>query len=417
MKLWSTSRFCWNCKSDQSEVGPPSWKEANARKEDSSRVEGVIVKSLPIPASSCASTYSNSAQPGLNHQKKLMSFEDFVKNKTSKTALPPRKKTQFDAQENVTLNIGLKVINGDTLKTIWGKRLPLLVPKDATYSLTCEKAVAKWSDFDCAFDSTQTYVLTYDDGREAQFMPGGYKDFFSLQEYKKELGKEYKRITLYLCPDVDCKKVNGIEIDDIEVCTFDAASDIPEIIIHDNFCLPNCTPLSGSEVANENAHSATATENMLEKDMDWFPNTGLQISPKADIPLIETVANTSEQHLTVDNLFKSLEAKVDKEKVLLVLRRGAPLYRVVKLWQRQSLSLSPTRSRCIQFSGEQGIDTSAISREFLERTMDSIKKEIFPNGTPQMSTYLIQNGTFRSCGEIAAVGLVQHGLPLCFLRQ
>ena len=53
------------------------------------------MKSLPIPTSSCASTISSTAQPGLNDQKNQMSFEDCVKDKTSEVALPPRKKVNL----------------------------------------------------------------------------------------------------------------------------------------------------------------------------------------------------------------------------------------------------------------------------------------------------------------------------------
>ena len=48
--------------------------------------------------------------------------------------------------------------------------------------------------------------------------------------------------------------------------------------------------------------------------MNWFPSTGLQNSTSANFPFIETVANTSEQYLTIDYLFKILEAEVEKDK-------------------------------------------------------------------------------------------------------
>ena len=34
---------------------------------------------------------------------------------------------------------------------------------------------------------------------------------------------------------------------------------------------------------------------------------------------------------------------------------------------------------------------------------------MFPNGAPVDSAYDIQNGNFRSCGEIAATSIVQGG--------
>jgi hypothetical protein len=34
-------------------------------------------------------------------------------------------------------------------------------------------------------------------------MPGTFKNFFDLENYKTELGKELKKITLYLCTSSD----------------------------------------------------------------------------------------------------------------------------------------------------------------------------------------------------------------------
>ena len=52
-------------------------------------------------------------------------------------------------------------------------------------------------------DKLQNYVLLCEDGSYALFMPGGYKDCFDLERYNNELGKEYKRITLFLCTKND----------------------------------------------------------------------------------------------------------------------------------------------------------------------------------------------------------------------
>ena len=38
-----------------------------------------------------------------------------------------------------------------------------------------------------------------------------------------------------------------------------------------------------------------------------------------------------------------------------------------------------------------------------------MRSAMFPNGAPVDSAYDIQNGNFRSCGEIAATSIVQGG--------
>ena len=51
-------------------------------------------------------------------------------------------------------------------------------------------------------------MLLYDDGSSVLFMPGRSTDF-NLEEYKKELGKDYKRIVLYLCSEADYNIAEG----------------------------------------------------------------------------------------------------------------------------------------------------------------------------------------------------------------
>jgi len=57
------------------------------------------------------------------------------------------------------------------------------------------------------------------------------------------------------------------------------------------------------------------------------------------------------------------------------------------------------------------------SREFLTDVISDIAKTMFPNGSPVHSTLLIQNGNFRTVGEIVAASLTQNGPPPCFLEE
>ena len=71
----------------------------------------------------------------------------------------------------------------------------------------------------------------------------------------------------------------------------------------------------------------------------------------------------------------------------------------------------------MHFNGEAGIDTGAMSQEFLAEVISDMGREMFPDGSPTDSTYYVQNGTFRTCGEIVAVSLAQGGPPPCSLEQ
>ena len=61
-----------------------------------------------------------------------------------------------------------------------------------------------------------------------------------------------------------------------------------------------------------------------------------------------------------------------------------------------------------------GVDSGALRKEFLENTMQEIKTVMFPNDTPIHSTYHVQNGNFRTCGEIVAASIAQDGPAPCF---
>ena len=91
------------------------------------------------------------------------------------------------------------------------------------------------------------------------------------------------------------------------------------------------------------------------------------------------------------------------------MRRKVPFFRVLSLWQHEARKASPMQKLTVKYVGEDGIDTGALAREFLTDCMDSMRSDMFPNGCPVDSTYHIQNGNFRTCGQIAAISLAQGG--------
>ena len=58
-----------------------------------------------------------------------------------------------------------------------------------------------------------------------------------------------------------------------------------------------------------------------------------------------------------------------------------------------------------------------MSQEFLAQVISDMGREVFPDGSPTDTTYHVQNGNYRTCGEIVAVSLAQGGPPPCFLEQ
>ena len=67
--------------------------------------------------------------------------------------------------------------------------------------------------------------------------------------------------------------------------------------------------------------------------------------------------------------------------------------------------------------GENGIDSGALSKEFVSDTVASSSSVRFPNGSPINSTFHIQNGNFSACGQIIATSLAQGGPAPSFLDE
>ena len=71
----------------------------------------------------------------------------------------------------------------------------------------------------------------------------------------------------------------------------------------------------------------------------------------------------------------------------------------------------------VHFSGEQGIDSRAMAKEFFTITLPNIGSVIFPNGQPVDSTFHVHNGNFKACGELVAASIAQGGPAPCFLEE
>ena len=71
------------------------------------------------------------------------------------------------------------------------------------YTVIRTKAEEKWKAYHSdLYKDEEDYVVTYENGKEAQFLPGSV-EFFNLKRYQKEVGKDFKRIVLFLCTMAD----------------------------------------------------------------------------------------------------------------------------------------------------------------------------------------------------------------------
>ncbi|KAL3967087.1 G2/M phase-specific E3 ubiquitin-protein ligase [Sarotherodon galilaeus] len=90
-------------------------------------------------------------------------------------------------------------------------------------------------------------------------------------------------------------------------------------------------------------------------------------------------------------------------------------------WQRQKKG-SPVNKLHVTFIGEAGIDTGALSKEFLTEMMHGIETRLFEGSgkkgkSPVYSISDLENSFYRTAGEVFSVSLAQGGPPPCFLRS
>lgn len=162
--------------------------------------------SVQVSTSQTAQTSCSSALL----KEKAPSFKQFYQRKEGERSskfVPKAKKARCDKKVNindtVTINIGImemECIDKDTLlKPMRGQSLPLKVLKSDDCSKVLNSAILKRKAYDQHFDTTREYKLVYADGQTCDKLPGSSQDF-TVDAYKKDLGKGYARIILYLCP-------------------------------------------------------------------------------------------------------------------------------------------------------------------------------------------------------------------------
>ena len=237
---------------------------------------------------------------------KVKFYEKFVKGKKSRSegsscyGKPVKKKPKV---EDVTVNIGLKKMVEGNLKTTLGKRLPITVSRNAAHCQILERAVAKWAAFDRSIDSLQEYVLLYEDGSSALFMPGDKKEFFELQKYKEALGKDFKRITLYLCLTQDHYEAEGIpyaeQPDDLEIINTDLLPSSLSGLAH--FDVP-------VDLMQNSAALSAETDSLMLADEIYARNVQEQLD---SLPLEE---DPNKLITSVSDVLKVLQERVDKSK-------------------------------------------------------------------------------------------------------
>ena len=186
-------------------------------------------------------------------------------------------------------------------------------------------------------------------------------------------------------------------------------------------------PVEESEVNTESVDGAQGTSTNQDEEIarqlqhEWNEQLDDLTSPSRSPEQKDPDSATNATDAVIrdkQDVILALSSKVEKdEQFFITTRRKAPLSRILSLWRRQAKKKSPTCRIMVQYSGEAGIDSGAIAKEFLEDTVDDIAATLFKDGVPVNSTHHVQNVDFRTCGELAAASLAQGGPPPCFLDE
>lgn len=100
------------------------------------------------------------------------------------------------------IKVGLVYNYNGELKQRTGSSLPIEVKSNVSDITLKRVALDKHLAFNKQLPRDHEFVLLYPDFKQVKYIPGT-KQPFTLQHYKKCLGKPYQRIVLYLCAEED----------------------------------------------------------------------------------------------------------------------------------------------------------------------------------------------------------------------
>ena len=167
------------------------------------------------------------------------------------------------------------------------------VSNTAKYSLLHEKGEEKWRTFHSnLYDDELCYELLYEDGQKALFLPGS-SELFSLQRYQEEVGKDFNKITLFLCSSNDYNRA----VDKTE-CT--GSDDSEEVVTKKvKFSLHSPPPTESSTSENDQG------SNKFDSEMDGKHDNNL----KGDRAVMLQIEQD-------EQLAKELQNQVNEENLL-----------------------------------------------------------------------------------------------------
>ena len=246
-------------------------------------------------------------------------------------------KKQVDKEVEVQIMIGMMYYceKDMRLKPKRGKRVALSVSNKAPCNVILEKAMDKFQAYHSDIvDTNEDYALLLESGEEEQFIPGSCpKEFFSLKRYREDLGNDYAKIVLYLCRMSDFLP-DAADDDDEE-------AKMEENVPTHESPVPKRKKTEVTEEFEEVISTYESDEAMaieLQKKLDKESMEDLTV-PTIDLHSPQNTSSTLEDTASVVRAMHE-NVKQDRD-FFIVTRRGAPLPRIIALWQRQATKSCP----------------------------------------------------------------------------
>ena len=168
-------------------------------------------KSSTSPTTTTTTGSSISTTPvSTSESRTPLSFQEYRKRKEQERSSrfkPKGKQAKVETNDKtpseVTINIGLRKFRDDDLKFVRGNSLPLKVRPGIGAEELLQKAAEKIVKFNRELTGGALgFTLLYPDRTKVVTLPGSSEPF-TLENYKKEIGKIYSRLTFHVCKTAD----------------------------------------------------------------------------------------------------------------------------------------------------------------------------------------------------------------------
>ena len=296
--------------------------------------------------------------------------------------------------------------------------------KDSDYETIRTNGIKRVRDFyPEIININKDYLLAFESGEIALNIPGTFEKF-CLSKYRDELGKEYKNITLFLISQSDKFILEKIESNPFtqELDEYESPCEIDLDAVNQNKVSPAAAEIADDLIIIDPMESppckqAKRSGTPVDEDAIYAQSLQAFFNEEGFLPNLTESEIDQVLPSSFDSIIDDLRKHVcQDEQLFLNVRRNADLMRILSLWGRQKTQ-SPESRLMVRFLGESGIDSGALTKEFLTNTVKKIGDEMFSGGAPIDSMQNVTNNNYRFCGQIMAVSIVEGGPPPKFLDE